>query len=78
MVEIFAELCLQLKSMMTTARDLSFRAEKSVRMSEFREFDWIKSLPQSIAPDLKVGIGDDAAVFGAESEWVISTILGRK
>lgn len=42
-------------------------------MSVFNEFTWIDSLPQSSKPELKLGIGDDAAIFQSSEDWAVST-----
>lgn len=42
-------------------------------MSDFCEFDFIKSLSSQSASGLKRGIGDDAALLELSGEWAIST-----
>lgn len=42
-------------------------------MSQFREFDFIQSLPEVDAPGLLMGIGDDAAIFEGQHSWAVSS-----
>lgn len=42
-------------------------------MSACNEFEWIRSLSSNVKNELKLGIGDDAAVFQGSSPWCIST-----
>lgn len=46
---------------------------KLLKMNDFREFDFIKSLTSKAARGLDLGIGDDAALIKASEQWAIST-----